>query len=405
MKNLDNISDLITAYIDGDIDSTSESILFNRLAGESELRNELREHIVIRTIVQEDSALLLPPDRLRQQVMTSAGIVDSEVGQLPWYRDAIRLPLLAALTATIVTLLLIGRSDHPDPTTPTINAPAKSSGRQVSGGALPRADREPEGQHARLSAAPQTYATRSMRHNTPQPLQESAVQSEAPTHSTESVVELPSIHLVAPRGDPSAMIQPPLVAFPSALESRPIALESSFGSVSNPGGLDDIASAEEHFKGELRGGIGGSFPSVAIAPSSRRLPDGVGASLFYRLDGENSLGIGVGVKSVGQEYQGVENGEVVHYRQNPTLVWIGAHYRRTFNSEWFGGHLRPFVGGVAGGTTLGPAGSIEAGLLFTPDERTSFLAGVDGSLFAYRFQGGWFSSRTLGVVYGVSLTF
>ena len=58
--NKHNASELLTLYVDGELDNNSRSALFSELSINSDLQNELGEHLAIREAVRNDSEAFTP---------------------------------------------------------------------------------------------------------------------------------------------------------------------------------------------------------------------------------------------------------------------------------------------------------------------------------------------------------
>jgi hypothetical protein len=105
-----------------------------------------------------------------------------------------------------------------------------------------------------------------------------------------------------------------------------------------------------------------------------------------------------------QRYEGAANGGRVTFEQNYLALWEGVVYQYRFGEiEEFGG-IEPVARGMVGGMRTGPLGRLTLGAQLDYG-RVAFMAGAEGVLALYPYQGRWFASRTLGATYGFSIQF
>jgi hypothetical protein len=75
MKNFTNetSSELLTQLMDGELDSISESSLYDELAGSPELQYELKNHLAVRSAIQKDTEAFTPPAESVKAIFESLG--------------------------------------------------------------------------------------------------------------------------------------------------------------------------------------------------------------------------------------------------------------------------------------------------------------------------------------------
>lgn len=91
------------------------------------------------------------------------------------------------------------------------------------------------------------------------------------------------------------------------------------------------------------------------------------------------------------------------YRVDPTLDWVGVSYRLKGSRIDFLDEVRPIAQGTFGLSTVGPLGRVSLGLSWKPDDRVSLTAGVEGRALFYQRGDAWYSSRQLGLEYGIEV--
>lgn len=177
------------------------------------------------------------------------------------------------------------------------------------------------------------------------------------------------------------------------------------GGIAAYDGLSMPAGSTPHLSGlslELRGFSTATFPSVAVESRSNPWLSEMAIALYYSA-GQDAFGAEFGEEPWAQTYNGVEDGKAVRYEQNLMTSWLTANYRHTFEELGESG-FEPYASAGVGVTfQRWPLMRAGLGLMYTADRRVRFHAGIDGSVLAYPFQETWFSSRKLGVTYGISV--
>jgi hypothetical protein len=178
------------------------------------------------------------------------------------------------------------------------------------------------------------------------------------------------------------------------------------------GGLDpfphamQIDLAPSRMRARVRGFSMSANPSATIDPRSNPLFVNMAAALFWNLNEEHALGIEGGQEAIPQLYSGVENSLPVRYEQNLLTPWFGAIYR--YRPSWarIGSKLTPLAELHAGATReFWPEGRLALGIGYAPLPKLSLELAVEGSILAYPFQSTWFTTRKLGVTYGLVVSF
>ena len=155
---------------------------------------------------------------------------------------------------------------------------------------------------------------------------------------------------------------------------------------------------------ELRGMNTASFPSPTITTSSDPWMQNMAVAVFYT-SGQHDLGLEFGQEPFAMHYHGVENGKAVRYEQNLLTPWLQASWRYRFRPFSIAG-IEPYVTASLGSSLyFWPMARTGAGIMYMPDRRVRFHIGVEGSMLAYPYQQQWFTSRRVGLTYGLSVLF
>jgi hypothetical protein len=166
----------------------------------------------------------------------------------------------------------------------------------------------------------------------------------------------------------------------------------------------DPTQEGEQFSLSLRGFASRSSPEFDLDPLTDPPLNNVAIGMLYNLTDHHALGIEFGQEHFMQWYEGEVNGEHVSVEQNYLALWGGVVYQYRFGSIEELGGLEPVVRGMAGGMRTGPLGRLTLGSQIDWG-RVTLMAGAEGVLALYPYQGRWFASRTLGATYGFSIQF
>jgi hypothetical protein len=155
---------------------------------------------------------------------------------------------------------------------------------------------------------------------------------------------------------------------------------------------------------QVRGFAQSALPAAAIDAKSAPLFRNMAAGLRYNLSDEHAVGLEAGQESFPQRYEGVENGARVRIEQNLLTPWLAAQYRyRPLSLRLLAG-LYPFAAVDAGVTAQRwPLLRSTVGLQYALWRGTSVTLGAEGTLLLYPFQNVWYSTKSIGVTYGVAV--
>lgn len=97
------------------------------------------------------------------------------------------------------------------------------------------------------------------------------------------------------------------------------------------------------------------------------------------------------------------DGEAALSTLDPTIEWLGVGYRFRAPGLDRLGLIRPEVQAALGISAVGPIGRASIGLAWKPGTHISLSAGVEGTGVIYSREGETYTSRRIGVVYGVEI--
>ncbi|MDT8325235.1 MAG: hypothetical protein RRA94_14075, partial [Bacteroidota bacterium] len=157
------------------------------------------------------------------------------------------------------------------------------------------------------------------------------------------------------------------------------------------------------FSVEVRGMNTTSFPEATVGTGSNPWLENMAIGVYYGAE-RHDIGIEFGQEPFAMHYNGVEDGKAVSYQQNLLTPWLLATWRYRFTPIRVLAGLEPYVQtGFGSSTQLWPMARGSFGLMYMPDARVRFHVGIEGSMMAYPYQSEWFTSRRLGLTYGLSV--
>lgn len=410
----DDGSGLVSAFIDGELDSAGEMQLFAALASDSDLRSELKEGIFVRSMVAHDVSHLHPPPALKasveRRIFPRATVALQKEPSLLVFTWSRGMWAAAAIVLTLLSISVIGQREMTIPGTPAIPGLMSSitdlAARTARGWAA-TVGRDAQPPPARSIAAT-ARSSAPVRQASFIRTERARVPTEYVAPSTRSTLvspTYPELFVAQLRAGPNVIVLPESRTTTTAKPHGPVivgAMEPTL--YPEPEGVPGLGFG-------LHGIAGSSFPAVSLPSESGGL-ENIAASVRYRLNDRTEIGLEVGREMFNQEYDGTEPTALtgnftqqprhVTYRQAPALTSVGVRYRVMFDDLFKGVPLAPYVGAYAGGTSVGALGRMEIGLRLFNDDRTTLTAGMEGSLLAYSYQQTWFTSRRVSFTYGVS---
>lgn len=397
--------DLLSGFIDGELDSVQEEQLFEQLAASSELRTHLRGLQTIRTAATNYTSYVTPPAELTKATFTSLGFTSAlqpaQVGAaasilaiLSAFIHRYWLPMAAVIvssaltTAVIFTVLKSSQASVDDSVSSAGAQAAQRNGSMspsTAHGSVIHSHIEPTRGTSRIASA-------AVSSSLPTALSQSRLQAFIDTILNEkSEIAVDEIQMQHYHG-----IQPPT--------SEPITHEIFSKQFHDR--LVFSPTLPERFTLEYRNFELRSYPDATVPARSDPWFNNMSIGLFYTLTEHQNAGLEFGQEAFPQHYSGIENGKGVRYEQNLLTSWLAAAYRYKWNEiSWLGG-VRPFLSTSMGATVQ--AWSLvrsSVGIRYTPDRRVTLMIGADGSLLLYQFQNTWFTTKKVGVVYGITFSF
>ena len=159
-----------------------------------------------------------------------------------------------------------------------------------------------------------------------------------------------------------------------------------------------------HFIVSLNNFSGRSNPTVGPASQSTGLWfANMNASVLYKLTDVQSLGVSVGQEQFAQVFT-VDNGiNQLRYKQNPMLFWYGLSYKVSMIDLGYNRVLYPYGEVFGGATQAGPLGKCQLGFELKPSDNVSFNLGAELGSLVYNVQNKLYMTNKYAIIYGFSL--
>ncbi len=410
----DSMSELVYLFVDGETTSAQEEILFNNLAGNPDLQQELQEAILIRSTLEQDCSALAVPPETTAAIFHKAGFalpgasaglsIGTIFGSTVELLRSIALPIAFSIGgAAIATVYFLSQSQNPDEMesltkrNSTLSSITNSSQILTSNADITNVLIEDERPKRAKSSIADNFSVNKLQTESHNDFDHVVAQditvNEPETVSTEEKTQTISSISNSPYKN---------VNFNTKIhDNSPVSHAIPTQSLISKDKFLDMAE-KQPITLSLRGLMNMStLPSFGKSTTNEEFTD-LAVSLGYALSDNITIGIEGGRQSL--RYYTFENGKNENATLNSTITWAGAYYRQVFPSLSVS-QISPFGQVTLGGTFSGPSGRFLTGLRWQPDSRVSLSAGVEGSAFLYQNSSQWYSLRSLGLMYQIDVNF
>jgi hypothetical protein len=417
-------SEMLHLFVDGELSSSQEHILFSELAGNDDLQSEMRELLSIRDSVQNDIEAFTPPVEATQGVFSRLGFTSPGNQPIPAplpYSGGIMsnfvrkawLPVAAALVASLGTFLLLQNNDGKEviqaksnniPITRSVdnNDLAMSAG-SIIASPLSNGASALSGVNVHKS---QSVTSKSSRTNNTIALNNGSYMAPA----NFAVQIIPQRNKIANND---------IIENANSLTLIDYALPISTNRISNglindfPGyeqgnvnylPLSSLGSSEKSGLSMVMRGIHAeSYPGSNLPSKAYPIFSNMSLGLHYQLSENFQLGAEIGQEAFGQILRTPT--EITY--QNPMVFWGAASIKYEAGSHLFNlAGAEPFAQVLLGGTEMGPLAKGIIGLQFvSADWGFGMNFGIEGTTLLYNFNNELYRTDKLGITYGIIYSF
>lgn len=404
--------DLLSAFIDHELDPNLEARLFEQLAESSELRAQLRTMQLIQQATRSYKSSLTPPLTATAAVFSTLGIQAPTqavgVGVFSHLTQKLWVPVTIGVLSSLVTLFVIlvlppwfesnfENTAYPASTVITRESGVSSQPYEMESSNT--ADKQVHTANVTVTENRQGEISR----NVPPHLNGNSLVPEHESVIADAQDE--TVNLV----NPSLSIQSVEAQSIGELANARSTIDhaATFADVSGERGIFFQPVLPDRWELHLRSFEMRASPANDVPTKSNPWFNQMTIGVFYRLGDAQKLGIEVGQEAFPQNYDGTEHGVRVRYEQNLLTPWLTAVYNHDLRElSFIDDNLYPTIRfGIGITRERWPITRASAGLLWLPAPNVGLSLGVEGAMLAYSFQSTWFTTRKAGIVYGVTLRF
>jgi len=424
----------IDQLLDGELDHMHESALYAELAVNADLRNEMRDHLALKSAVKDDRMALVPPAALTSSVFSGlgfaapfAGAAATTVGSsVVWqWLTRLGLPILSAITAAGVSWgVASGNFANMIAQTGATVEPSSEqqlSSEQRAASSEPKAtsNEQPATNNQQRTTSNEPRATSNELRATSDELRATSNELRATRTENERLRE----RIAALEAERSlAQSAPPVPVTTESTTASPqriLPLASTL-MLSNTVDLQRTADPQTvRLMAYDAVRKGQKYPAMSLQVRGMALEPTTSTSVAEQADWYSNLGVGVtylmnphssvvlegGNESYPMVFTGERSGQLVQYEQYPTTMWVGIGYRYTANSLFTTVPLLPYAQAMLGGSTYGPIGRAQLGLQYAPTGPLVFLLGLEASALTFSYQNTTYISPKYGLTYGMAIRF
>lgn len=408
MNEINNLSysEMLHLMLDGELDSSYETTLFNELSHNEVLRQEMRQMLAIRESVKKDFEAFTPPASVTKSLFSKLGytapvIVNTAANSGFWSAISQKLwhPLTTAIFASLVTSLFFiyfysnnstGNNEElalnrVNSTPVVINFESKGVSETLADDLKSRF-KGPEGGSDKVIQVTKNEPIEEVSYS------QSDYVGESEGKSAES---LDFIDLISMSG-------PVLMRFNDLSKQT---TEKIFVTDNNYlKGRDNNYSLFL----QLKSMSGTSFPYVSIDNQKNELLSNFTISAFTPLSENWQLGLEAGQESFSMSFWDIDDVDKYLYKieQNPSLIWAGLGVKYKWNEYIeFLANSQHFVHLTIASTSVGPLFKASTGIQFVSDKGFGIIFGIDGGSLLYQNESKLYMSNKLGISYGMFMQF
>lgn len=402
-SNYQELSELLHLFIDGELEPGKETVLFSELASNEELRNEMRDFLIIRNKIKADSIPVAPPIEATASVFSSLGFSPSLInpnsvvpftGLVLSTFKKLWAPITTAIVASLITYFAFNNNFDYLTTKSHIPMMVSYSIEPITQDVASNKNQSEKVIYKYLNdfQTVQNFASQDIVSQSNQVLVDKNSKEnlfESVNHSQFKIFQ----------GNFENSVK-----YNNHVKLKQI----SFGNKVIDIQQSKLSKNESNeYSLQLRGINGISFPSVQMPYKQNTVFSNMSAAFYFARFGNFKIGFEFGNEPFGQVFNNYEGGTEWQYTQNAAIYWAGLDLMYIFDNELlFTGGPQPFVQATFGGTELGPLAKFITGLQYYSKETgIGAIIGLEGTLLSYINQKVWYNTKKIGFTYGMSFHF
>jgi hypothetical protein len=411
MINFENLnsSEKLCALLDGELSASESSILFFELAQNTDLQEEMKDHLSLRSFM--GASQVAPPDRLRNKILIGTGLmtggmaggsaVSAGLGRfLSWgIFNKLILVLTSALLGSLATIFLLNQGDN------SSNNLSRNDNNGKSNIPVIVSKEEP----ARISESGLKTQARVKSQSNPIQNNNYGNDYNAGPESLDAVsLNNDNSEAIGLNTDSPDPIYAASITVPDEYYSNE--LNRHGGMIDEPGfrkmQLAQESALPRELSLQIRAFTARSIPEFNLAPLDNPTFNNMAISMFYKFHPNFSVGFEAGQENFLQQYDGYDDdGRYVAYKQNYNGFWSGIAFQYDFEELQGVSGLMPMARVMIGGAKVGPMVRGMFALQYNYMNSFSLYTGIESSALFYRYNDNYFSTSKLGLTFGGSVKF
>jgi hypothetical protein len=403
----EHIDEQLISYLDGELPLEQEDAMFQSLAANAdESRSTMRDLITMRNVIPHDIEAFTPPPTAKDAVFSQLGMSSNPAvkEQSTWKKALLPLAFLAAGLAGGYG---IGDSFSTNERNEIAELMRRNSGKETlspltSIGISPQVPSIILQQKGPVKIV---YKDRTLNTASVTPMitlppisvnQESGLNTNSgssesanrPFVETQQQEKLPAISEVQPGTSQNKVI---------AGENE--ATQKTEAPLSNV-----TATTYPQFWMQMRGLTGLQSPEFSGIREQLGILDNSRITFAWSFGEHIAIGLEAGREPFVLQYHGLKEDRSYTFNQYSPMLTGGLFLQgRTSPLQSFG-NSRIYAQAVAGGTEIGLLGRLGIGISYPITQSIGLQFGVEQSYMRFQFQGNWFDSQKLDLLYGISIT-
>ncbi|HPO63735.1 MAG TPA: hypothetical protein PK762_11705 [Candidatus Kapabacteria bacterium] len=424
-----NYNDLIHQFLDGELDSLKEDILFSNLSNNTEIREMFKQQVQLHLLTQNDMASITTPSESTNYIFSNLGLSvppaekPAPVAPIPpslfekhilsHYNKYLTTALTAIISVALTSMFfLLYQSDF---TNSNINTASVIKQNQNNYNYPVSTNFETSAKNNDLASSNNSNESKNP-NNDKQNIKYIYLNSNTQNNDNNSQIFAENQN----QKDNSNIIknstEESFVLASSSIPNKNIK-QNKLGSNNVNNNPLSIYTIDLNSLGQFQGNETNlTLQWRNITSRSGNVPENLpsaqeplfinqGIALIYKLDDNNSFGIEIGQEHFLQQFVRKIGEQDYIYTQNPVLFWYGGFYKLSLPSIGYKNIIVPYAQVFAGGTTSGVIGRGQLGIQYNYDNFLKFyVAGELSSLF-YNVQNKINRTDKFGITYGLSLSY
>jgi|GEM_PF-2652413 len=388
MKNQLNNSEKIISLLDGELNPAESSQLYNDMASDFELQEEMNQQISLKNVINKNNTL--PPSALKNEIAQKIGIYSE-----PLYKSKYISYFATLLFGGLISFFTFNFfQDNPN---------SNSDIQSITSNSKP-IDIE-------IITPTSTNNNQTLANNTQdnnKSLSHKKNHYPTPNYNSTNTVAKEDINLIN-KNSYNEIQTAEIVNYQDLSDnqitnsSNPISQFTFFSNITNHSTNQNYKNSKFTFiinKFENH-----SITNVGVSPIINPTINNLSIALMYNFNETWQFGLEYGQEYFNQRFYFQEN-FVKHFIDQIYLSnWIGVNTRYLSNN--FNTYFAPqlFAKALFAYSEAGPVSKLESGIIFNLNDRLSFSTGIQYSNLLYTYKSQFFHSNKIGVNAGLNIKF